>query len=64
MFMTACSAEKFVIANFPITQQINYFSLQGLFQKGTKTQLHQEYPLFVSKDWNHSLWPYYLHCVP
>jgi hypothetical protein len=32
------SAEKFVTANFPTTQQTStYYSLQGLSQKGTKT---------------------------
>jgi len=51
MFTIARSAEKFVIANFPITQQTNtYFTLQELSQKESKTQLRQDYPLFVSKD--------------
>ena len=49
MFMTAGSAEKFVTVNLPITQQTNiYYSLQGLPQKGTKTQLRQDYPLFIN----------------
>jgi len=51
MFMIARSAEKFVIANFPITQQTDtYFSLRELSQKESKTQLRQDYPLFVGKD--------------